>query len=240
MGASDDGNICCRGGESCMDISSMTIENSDYGAVCSGLYACGHWAETTTDITASNVFCSGDNACINTNIDATDVVYCVARGSCEYSSTISNADTLYCVGEQSCKTATVDSVPNIYILAENNDNMTIHSNGIGTMNVHSAYGGLDYGKIYCDEGDTCNIDCSKYRSCGATDHNSLATVFCDGDCYITCDECDCIECPNVVLGTSGTVTYEAVSICPNESDANTMTKNIVVLIVCFCFCMLFV
>eukprot|EP01083_Nonionella_stella_P071033 190498_1 len=161
---------------------------SDKPLCCRGSYACG---DSDIDYMVTDnalVVCSGGFSCMNGNIYANNAsVFCEAGDSC-MSSTIHNASRLYCWGFVSCKFSTIIASQSVVCSAKHACmEATIYSGG---YDLDLYFTGQQSGAtvtIYCNETDSCNIQCGGWLSCAGT------TLFCFGVCRIDCNINS--ECP---------------------------------------------
>eukprot|EP01084_Bolivina_argentea_P312313 540695_1 len=169
-----DGPICCRGRESCANVSRIDMNTSNYDAdkhmiVCSGYGSC-FTAGGTISNTNGPIFCSGYKACDESNIIANNNnVYCTGSSSC--SGSVISAKNIYCSSYVPCANTNVT----------NTGDFSIYCIG---------YGGCWKTNIFCGHGHICNIVCAARDSCEKT------VAYCDGQCNINCDETEYF-CPQV-------------------------------------------
>ena len=178
-------HICLRSGDAATYYEGIYTNGSNSSILCSGRRSC-HDTVNITSIYGS-IYCTGSEACQTSNTlkagydndNIENIIYCGGYVVCQ-DTTIMNADKLYCTGSQeSCAYSLILNVKNVYILAgvhETISSTVIMSNKIngigGQMNVY-IYSDLrtqwSTNQIYCNDSDTCLIDCGTNGACSNPD-----------------------------------------------------------------------
>ena len=231
------GGVCCQGYSSCRDATEIIGYNGDI--VCNARSSCRYAGEISALARNGSVYCLGLYSCQgskitlngNNGINNNGIVFCDVQGC--GGATISNGEYVYCNGYYSCTNTTIINTENIYILGFSPAlEMNIFSSGIGTMNVYfnSRLAGR-FVTVYCNQSDICNVYCQTTDSC--FNENVNTTIYCIGECTITCDE-GTTGCPvafgNVTNRTATTTTTTTTQFIvptaePTKKDINISQTN---------------
>ena len=214
----DANNLYCTALNSCQNSPLISDINSVYG------YAHGSLQDANIDMIYGNVYCGGYASCQDAMIsdihgDVYGNNYQALKGSdildvggnvfglgyqSLFETTVQNATNVYCVSTDSCKDSSIRSIHNkIYangkdalsgsvIISETNfnDNGTlfIYINGTNDENIFD---------IYCNETDTCKIDCQSEDACTKLALHCGPNLL-QSRCYVSCDHTGSgsgINCP---------------------------------------------
>ena len=103
---------------------------------------------------------------------------------------------MVCIGEESCYGTWIESVANIEangnnVLAASKivSNLGDFDEHIRTLTIRINGSHDEAFDVYCNETDTCNIDCQSKSAC------ATLNLHCDGECNVHCDELGGIDCP---------------------------------------------
>eukprot|EP01083_Nonionella_stella_P213474 769944_1 len=162
----NEGPVCCRGRESCVNTGITFASVNTEAVLCSGAWSC---KSARVDAKNASVYCESADSCKFAEIDHSAYVYCRAYYAC-HTSTITAARFITCSGHSSCINSIIDS---------------------GGSDLNLDFMGQNAGKsvsIYCNQTDSCNIRCIGQTSCAGT------TLVCDGTCTVHCDSNT--QCPD--------------------------------------------
>eukprot|EP01083_Nonionella_stella_P129804 393877_1 len=161
----NEGPVCCRGRESCVNTGITYASVNAEAVICSGAWSC---KRARVDANNASVHCESADSCKLAQIDHSSYVYCQAYFAC-HTSTITAARFIMCSGHSSC----INSI--IYSGGSDLDLDLMGQNAGATVT------------IYCNQTDWCHIRCIGYTSCAGT------TLVCDGTCTVDCDSSS--QCP---------------------------------------------
>ena len=198
----EDGNICCRGYRSCALTNTITTKSGSI--YCAAYQSCVDstliWAENS-ELDDANVFCLSNYACSRSILEAKNSIICGSHHSCQYGIILA-AQELFCV-KFACLGSVARKIETIYIIERQID-MIIYSGSIGESKLYLRGREAGYGiTYYCDEGDTCYIDCGNY-SCSSNE----TFLYCDGKCFVECndktnpDSTDCVSIESSLAPTA--------------------------------------
>eukprot|EP01083_Nonionella_stella_P271872 921715_1 len=161
----NEGPVCCRGRESCVNTDIIYASANTEAVVCSGAWSC---RVARIDANNGSVHCESADSCLLAEIDGTSYVYCKAMYACD-TATITGSRFIMCSGKSSC----INSI--------------IYSDGSDLDLYLMGHNAGKTATIYCNQTDWCNIRCIGYTSCAET------TLVCDGTCNVYCDTIS--QCP---------------------------------------------
>eukprot|EP01083_Nonionella_stella_P271223 919000_1 len=161
------------------DYKSIEIVHGDGPVCCRGLGSCSYTNITIT--TSQSLVCSAGFSCRYSNIFMNNgAVHCEA--GC-LATNIYSASHLYCFEYQSCKDAVITSTRYIDCSGKSScEGSIIHSAGTDLDVTFSANAGGLNAEIYCNAGDVCDVVCAGKSAC------LDATLYCYGQCTVSCDE----------------------------------------------------
>ena len=152
---SANGQICCRGVNSCQITSIKSIDDVIF---CSALHSC----RLSSIDSSRSVVCSAYESCTFSMMIAPNL-HCSAVGSC-YRSIINEVNNLHCSGAHSCGESIISSngEMNVYFLGKDSGQRAV---------------------VNCHADDTCSVKCGGYGSCSDVILNCTGecTVECDYD-----------------------------------------------------------
>lgn len=181
-------NVYCVGYFSCYSLSSM---NNIYG----NIFVLGYSGidSTTINNVNGNIYCVGHRICEDITIKNVDGYIYTSGYYSLRSSTITNVSQVFCNGEDSCRSSIFTNVASLSFSGEDsmlnaviyssssNTTVTIHTNDVGESN------------IYCNNSDTCLLNCVTSDSC------EEINLSCEDNstCIIDCCESSGITCPSI-------------------------------------------
>eukprot|EP01083_Nonionella_stella_P068227 181012_1 len=166
-----EGPICCRGADACQSVDRIGYQMPTKGG--------------------NDVICSGSQSCRRAHIMRINETYCEASESCRLSS-IAYVSNLYCDGFAACADANITNAQNIVCRGQTGCQGATVISGGSDLNIYfSGEVAGQHTTVYCDESDTCTIQCLGENSCLST------TVYCNGNCIIQCDAAYVSTCPIV-------------------------------------------
>ena len=164
------------GYESCIDVSlistGLSIDNNVDG----------------TNTNNASIFCLSDSACTDSNLESNNDILCTSFDSCQ-NTFILSAKRLFCT-KDACTEAVIRKVETIYFIDSQTD-ATVYSGFIGETSIH--FRGKDSGanvKYYCNNGDSCTIDCRNTNTNDTACNSETTVVYCYGKCNIICSNDD--------------------------------------------------
>ena len=128
---------------------------------------------------------------------------------------------LYCIGEQSCLNTVISKVAEIVANGYNAlSNSYIYSDIDGELDFKIYINGTnDYRfDIWCNETDTCKIDCQSTNAC------SRLYLHCYGECFVSCDDTQGIDCPLLTEGSFMQWRTESPTTMPTNMPSTIPTR----------------
>ena len=185
--------ICGRGHETFIGISDLV--SNDY-IICNGAASCPQVEFIKTHI----LYCATHWGCHNIVtgtgiVNVTGIVYCLASDTCN-TQNFYNSEIMYVGGSGAIYNSNFYGIGEIIITAPQytSGNNIFKSNGTNSHIILLSVGAGYNSYFFCNEGDTCRIDCLVADAC------SSFAVECDGYCIIKCDNSKGLDCPGTITG----------------------------------------
>ena len=185
------------------NVANNTIENITGSVYCGGTSACSYNEISNIGVNVKVVgYLTGEFIIVE------NVGNCVVGFGLQslQNAVIKNVKNVYCDGVKTCMSSTIVGVSNVKSIAHSNNRRVFDGARIVSQaeqfgnNFEIKLKGTSDGyvnptEIYCNETDTCVIECLSKAICSSVD------LYCFGICYVDCDSDNNIACPTVVSGT---------------------------------------